>query len=108
MGKIYADTDVSLARSGATTLAELEAFNVSMVLVPLLESANDHQKSNASIYEKNKDQKMLTEAQLESEGVSVLLSYAHFKKSSAPYQDNAKKQAVALNEIVQKVAAKCM
>ncbi len=43
----YAATDVALARAGAMTTAELFAWHVPAILVPLPTSAADHQRVNA-------------------------------------------------------------
>ena len=42
--------DLVVGRSGASSLAEMEAAQVSSVLIPLPNSANDHQRHNANIY----------------------------------------------------------
>ena len=42
--------DVALARSGASTLAELSLFGVPAILVPYPFAANDHQTLNAEIF----------------------------------------------------------
>jgi UDP-N-acetylglucosamine--N-acetylmuramyl-(pentapeptide) pyrophosphoryl-undecaprenol N-acetylglucosamine transferase len=43
----YAATDVALARAGAMTTAELCAWGLPMILVPLPSAAADHQSANA-------------------------------------------------------------
>jgi UDP-N-acetylglucosamine--N-acetylmuramyl-(pentapeptide) pyrophosphoryl-undecaprenol N-acetylglucosamine transferase len=48
----YRVADVAVARSGASTLAELAAFGVPSVLVPYPFAADDHQTKNAAIFEK--------------------------------------------------------
>ena len=47
MGRRYAEADVVIARSGATTVAELAAVGVASVLVPFPHAADDHQVDNA-------------------------------------------------------------
>lgn len=42
--------DIVIARAGAGSIFELAAFGKPAILVPLPESANDHQKENARIY----------------------------------------------------------
>jgi UDP-N-acetylglucosamine--N-acetylmuramyl-(pentapeptide) pyrophosphoryl-undecaprenol N-acetylglucosamine transferase len=44
----YAATDLALARAGATTTAELLAWGIPAVLVPLPTAAADHQTTNAA------------------------------------------------------------
>jgi UDP-N-acetylglucosamine--N-acetylmuramyl-(pentapeptide) pyrophosphoryl-undecaprenol N-acetylglucosamine transferase len=47
MGRRYAEADVVIARSGATTVAELAAVGIASVLVPYPHAADDHQVDNA-------------------------------------------------------------
>jgi UDP-N-acetylglucosamine--N-acetylmuramyl-(pentapeptide) pyrophosphoryl-undecaprenol N-acetylglucosamine transferase len=47
MARRYADADVVICRSGATTVAELAAVGVASVLVPFPHAADDHQVDNA-------------------------------------------------------------
>jgi len=49
---IYQKTDIAITRAWATSLAELELFGVKMIIIPLKESANNHQYYNAISYEK--------------------------------------------------------
>ena len=48
----YLCADVAIARSGASTLAELALFGVPSVLVPYPQAADDHQTKNAEVFEK--------------------------------------------------------
>lgn len=50
MGKAYAAATLAIARSGASSLAELAAFGVPSVLVPYPYAADDHQSKNAAIF----------------------------------------------------------
>jgi UDP-N-acetylglucosamine--N-acetylmuramyl-(pentapeptide) pyrophosphoryl-undecaprenol N-acetylglucosamine transferase len=47
MGEAYAQADLVIARSGATTVAELSAVGIGSVLVPYPHAADDHQVDNA-------------------------------------------------------------
>lgn len=47
MHYLYAIADVVIARAGAGTLFELEAFNKPSIIIPLVTSTTDHQKDNA-------------------------------------------------------------
>lgn len=51
IGDAYAATDLALARAGAMTTAELFAWKIPAVLVPLPTAAADHQASNARALE---------------------------------------------------------
>jgi UDP-N-acetylglucosamine--N-acetylmuramyl-(pentapeptide) pyrophosphoryl-undecaprenol N-acetylglucosamine transferase len=47
----YAASDLALARAGATTTAELLAWGIPAILVPLPTAAADHQTTNAAALE---------------------------------------------------------
>ena len=47
MARRYAEADVVVCRSGATTVAELAAVGVASLLVPFPYAADDHQVDNA-------------------------------------------------------------
>jgi UDP-N-acetylglucosamine--N-acetylmuramyl-(pentapeptide) pyrophosphoryl-undecaprenol N-acetylglucosamine transferase len=49
MGARFADADLILARSGASTVAELAAAGKPSLLVPFPEAADDHQTKNAEV-----------------------------------------------------------
>jgi UDP-N-acetylglucosamine--N-acetylmuramyl-(pentapeptide) pyrophosphoryl-undecaprenol N-acetylglucosamine transferase len=49
MGTAYRAADLALARSGASSLAELASFGLPAVLVPFPFAADDHQKKNAEV-----------------------------------------------------------
>ena len=50
---LYAITDVAISRSGANTIAELEANNIPTILVPLRGVGHDHQYQNAALAAKS-------------------------------------------------------
>ena len=52
--KIIQETDLSITRAGASTLAELSISNIPFLAVPLPSSKDNHQLENANFY-KNKD-----------------------------------------------------
>jgi UDP-N-acetylglucosamine--N-acetylmuramyl-(pentapeptide) pyrophosphoryl-undecaprenol N-acetylglucosamine transferase len=52
MELVYTAADVVIARSGATTVAELAAAGVPSILVPLPNSPGDHQGANARVLSK--------------------------------------------------------
>jgi UDP-N-acetylglucosamine--N-acetylmuramyl-(pentapeptide) pyrophosphoryl-undecaprenol N-acetylglucosamine transferase len=51
MPQRFADADLILCRSGASTVAELAAAGRAAVLVPFPGAADDHQKKNAEVFE---------------------------------------------------------
>lgn len=63
----YAIADLVLARSGASTLAELAYFGVPSILVPYPHAADDHQTLNAEIFHKAGAGLMIREGELSPE-----------------------------------------
>jgi len=53
LGKIYKDIDLAIARWGATTLWELYFFGIHTIIVPLKNSAWEHQEKNAYFFKQN-------------------------------------------------------
>ena len=49
---LLSDTDFAITRGSATTLAEIDIFNVKKIIVPLPYSADNHQYWNTKEYEK--------------------------------------------------------
>lgn len=52
---VFESTDVVVTRWSATTLAELELFQIPKIIIPLPSAASNHQYYNAKEYEKNGD-----------------------------------------------------
>ena len=52
MARAMSDADLVVCRAGATTLAELAAAGRPAILVPFPYAANDHQRLNATAFEK--------------------------------------------------------
>lgn len=63
----YQIADIALARSGASTLAELAFFGVPSILVPYPTAADDHQTKNAEIFDKAGAGILIKEADLSPE-----------------------------------------
>lgn len=51
IAEAYAASDLAVSRAGALTLAELCAWNIPMILIPLPTAAADHQSANARVLE---------------------------------------------------------
>ncbi|MDD2565572.1 MAG: UDP-N-acetylglucosamine--N-acetylmuramyl-(pentapeptide) pyrophosphoryl-undecaprenol N-acetylglucosamine transferase [Candidatus Gracilibacteria bacterium] len=66
LASILSISDIAVTRAGATSLAELEAFNISQIIIPLKESANNHQYYNALEYSEKKGEVMIEEKDLSS------------------------------------------
>jgi UDP-N-acetylglucosamine--N-acetylmuramyl-(pentapeptide) pyrophosphoryl-undecaprenol N-acetylglucosamine transferase len=64
MDKYYDWADIVICRSGASTVAELAAVGKPAILVPLPNSADDHQKKNALAVETSGGALLLEQAQL--------------------------------------------
>ena len=63
----FAAADLVLARSGASTVAELGAAGKPSLLVPFPQAADDHQRSNAEVMVKTGGARMLLEPDLTDE-----------------------------------------
>lgn len=62
----YAAADLIIARAGATTIAELKAVGKPAILVPLPTAADDHQRVNAEVMEREGAAAMVADADLGS------------------------------------------
>jgi UDP-N-acetylglucosamine--N-acetylmuramyl-(pentapeptide) pyrophosphoryl-undecaprenol N-acetylglucosamine transferase len=69
----YAATDLALARAGAMTTAELCAWGIPMVLVPLPTAAADHQTSNARALERAGAALVLRQAELSPDRIDGMI-----------------------------------
>jgi len=78
MPRFFADADLLLCRSGASTVAEITAAGRPAILVPFPRATDDHQKRNAEALERAEAAVMLEEANLSQatlvEAVSSLLA----------------------------------
>ena len=74
MPRRFADADLVLSRSGATTCAELAAAGKASVLVPFAEAADDHQRQNARALEAAGAARMIEEKDLSGPGLAQVLS----------------------------------
>ncbi len=59
-----AAADLVVARAGSNTIAEVASFGIPMILIPLSDAANDHQKLNAYEFAKNGGAVVIEEANL--------------------------------------------
>ena len=70
----FAAADIVLARSGATTCAEITAAGKAAVLVPFARAADDHQRVNAAALAAAGAARMLEEHELSGETLAGVLS----------------------------------
>jgi UDP-N-acetylglucosamine--N-acetylmuramyl-(pentapeptide) pyrophosphoryl-undecaprenol N-acetylglucosamine transferase len=73
IAEAYAATDLALGRAGAMTTAELCAWGIPMVLVPLPTAAADHQTANARALERAGAALVLPQAQLTAERLDATI-----------------------------------
>ena len=52
---IFSETDITITRGSATTLAELDFFHIQKIIIPLPSAAKNHQFFNAKEYESHGD-----------------------------------------------------
>ena len=67
----FAEADLVLSRSGATTCAELTVAGKAAILVPFALAADDHQRTNARALEKAGAARMLEEKDLSGESLAA-------------------------------------
>ena len=63
----FAEADLILCRSGASTMAELAAAGKPSLLVPFAQATDDHQRKNAEVFVAADAAKMLLESELHAE-----------------------------------------
>lgn len=82
LGKIYKKSDIAITRAGATTLWELNNFGIHSIIVPLSESAWNHQVKNAAYFEEKFWSNILEEnTNLSLEIFRLLQKYKSLRKS---------------------------
>lgn len=107
--------DLALARSGASTLAEITLFGVPSLLVPYPHAADDHQTRNAEVYAKAGAALLLPESGLNAGTLAdavrgILLDKtraAAMRRASASLavRDAAQKIATLIEKTLKKAAA---
>jgi len=70
----YAAADIAIARSGASSLAELSAFGIPTILVPYPFAADDHQTLNAAVYTEGGAALLLKESDLNARSFGEMLA----------------------------------
>ncbi|MBI4793164.1 MAG: undecaprenyldiphospho-muramoylpentapeptide beta-N-acetylglucosaminyltransferase [Deltaproteobacteria bacterium] len=64
MADLYSRADLVVSRAGATTLAEITAFGLPMILIPYPFAADDHQRKNGAYLVQGGAAKMFAQAEL--------------------------------------------
>ena len=72
MAALFSSADLVLARAGAGTIAELIRCATQAILVPLPTAADDHQRANATFFEKQGGGLMLEQSKLGQMRAEVL------------------------------------
>ncbi|PZM86542.1 hypothetical protein DLH72_00540, partial [Candidatus Gracilibacteria bacterium] len=82
LGKILKQTDIAITRAGATTLWELTMFGIHSIIIPLSESAGNHQTKNAEFFKQNYGSDILFENEQLAENIFIKLEkYKNLRKS---------------------------
>lgn len=86
--KIYKKTDIAITRAWATTLWELNNFGIHSIIIPLKNSAADHQQSNAEYFTEAFGSNVLDEDNnLSLELFRLMQQYKELRKSGLNLND---------------------
>jgi UDP-N-acetylglucosamine--N-acetylmuramyl-(pentapeptide) pyrophosphoryl-undecaprenol N-acetylglucosamine transferase len=77
MGEAYSISDLIIARSGATTVAELSVLGKPSILVPLPSAANNEQYENAKMLDESGAAILLKDSDIDTELMKHLKSIIH-------------------------------
>ncbi|MFE8703627.1 undecaprenyldiphospho-muramoylpentapeptide beta-N-acetylglucosaminyltransferase [Cytobacillus sp. FJAT-54145] len=112
MPEVLAGTDLTVARAGATTLAELTSLGIPSILIPSPYVTNNHQEKNARALTDHGAALLLLEKELTGKKLveqidSILMNkekLAHMKASSKQLgiQDAAKRVYELMQEVIKK------
>jgi UDP-N-acetylglucosamine--N-acetylmuramyl-(pentapeptide) pyrophosphoryl-undecaprenol N-acetylglucosamine transferase len=103
MDLAYRVADLAIARSGASSMAELAYFGVPSILVPYPFAAEDHQTRNAEIFDAAGAAKLLTEKEINAD----ILADTVRSLMLAPQKSAAMKKAaikMAIRDSAEKIA----
>jgi UDP-N-acetylglucosamine--N-acetylmuramyl-(pentapeptide) pyrophosphoryl-undecaprenol N-acetylglucosamine transferase len=109
MATRYAEADLVLARAGAITVTELAAAGVPSILVPLVASTTDHQRTNAQFMAAKQAAVHLPQAELTALRLAALLAgldRARLRTMAEAARALGKPQATeTVAAVIEKVAA---
>ena len=88
------ETDILVARAGASTIAEIKALNLPSILIPSPYVANNHQYYNAKALEDNGEAIMLEEHNLNIKNIqSTIENLLTNKEKYQPIKNNLQKES---------------
>ena len=102
MPEVYQWADLTLCRSGASTVAELCAARLPSVLVPFPHAIHDHQTKNARVLEEAGCARLVPENALKSQGATEILALLTDQAGLRTMSEKA--WALAIPDAAQKVA----
>ena len=71
--KFLRDADLVISRAGASTLTEISASSKAAIIIPIAESAGNHQVANAKVYADQNAAVVLTEKNLSSSSLESII-----------------------------------
>lgn len=103
---LYAAADLAISRAGASSIAELAACGIPMILIPIRGLAGDHQVKNAIVAQKTYDAIVLPQDRLEAEFMHIVGEAVRSKTSAAKkrYTEVSEAARLIAETIVQSVA----
>ena len=105
MSRVYGRTDVIICRAGAGTIAEVTAFSIPSILIPLASSTHGHQLANARFAERNGAAVVIEEEELDAAGLAEALGKTLEPATLAEMASSAEKlgRPGAAKEIVDEI-----
>ena len=82
----YVASDLAIVRSGASSLAEISAYQIPAILVPYPFATDDHQTLNANYYVKNGAARLIKEEQLNTDCLFSIIDEL-FKNDDKCYRE---------------------
>ncbi|MAA93907.1 MULTISPECIES: undecaprenyldiphospho-muramoylpentapeptide beta-N-acetylglucosaminyltransferase [unclassified Arsukibacterium] len=106
MAAAYRWADVLICRAGALTVSEVAAVGVAAIFVPLPGAIDDHQTANARVLADQNAAVLLSQQQLQQQGVQAILSPWLTDKTSLQ-QIAQRASALATTDAAARIAALC-
>lgn len=99
----YAASDLAIARSGASSLAELSAFGLPTILIPYPHATDDHQTLNAQVYSEGAAAILLKEDDLNERCLGRLLGELLGDKGETLAKMRAAMDALAVRDAAENI-----